>query len=70
MERQTGHYQPEPGSIPLRNWNLLPIPELELPSLELPSLEIELELPSLEFELELHYTELYSELKSDMMSLV
>ena len=33
---------------------------------------IELELPylELEFELELHSTELYSELKSDMMSLV
>ena len=31
------HLESEPGSIPLRNWNLLPIPELEL---ELPSLEL------------------------------
>ena len=49
----------KPGSIPLRNWNWLPIPiknpELELPSLELNwnyhhsiGIWIELELPSLE----------------------
>ena len=77
-------YEPEPGSIPLRNWNLLPIqiPELNCHhwnwnwiaiigiELELPSLELELPSLELEFELELHSTELYSELKSDMMSLV
>ena len=30
-DKQTGYVQgPEPGSIPLRNWNLLPIPSPEL----------------------------------------
>ena len=44
--------------------------ELELPSLELPSLELKLPSLECEFGLELYSTELYSELKSDMMSLV